>query len=280
MLRPLQQHPHFADCLRAGGRHIIETEHGNILLRRFASLKVGLISRGSRAMLSAPVPRLTTRIFNAEEGFGGPLSQNGYWQLRSGIEIAEWSLDGPLPDLAKAMRKTWRHALNRAEDASLKISVTTMPSTSNHWLLEAEQAQARARGYTALPLWITRAWATLHPKDAVLIEARRKGELAGGMVFLRHGKVATYHISHATALGKETDAHRAMLWRAATHFKMRGVSRIDLGTLDQEAAPGLASFKLGTGAQARKLGGTWLSLPGIARARRHWIRHTPTSQNA
>jgi hypothetical protein len=38
---------------------------------------------------------------------------------------------------------------------------------------------------------------------------------------------------------------------------------LDLGTVDTENAPGLARFKIGSGAQIRSLGGTWLRIPGL-----------------
>lgn len=280
MLRPLQQHPHFAACLRAGGRTVIETEHGNMLLRRFAGVPVGLISRGSRAMLTAPAPRLCTRIFNAEEGFYGPLSQSGFRRLHRPQEVADWDISDELSALRAGLRKTWRHALERAEANRLKLSLTTMSANPEHWLLQAEHAQARTRRYRALPLWITQAWVELFPKDAVLIEARHRGETVAGMVFLRHGNVASYQISHATPAGRTLEAHRAMLWCAAAHFKSRDVTRIDLGTINQNAAPGLVRFKLGTGARARALGGTWLALPGAGALRRQFMRHSPSGQKA
>ena len=280
MLRPLQQHPQFAACLRAGGRNVIETEHGNMLLRRFAGLPVGLISRGSRAMLSAPAPRLCTRIFNAEAGFDGPLSQSGFRRLHAPQEVAEWDLTASRAELHNGLRKTWRHALGKARDNKMKLTVTTMSASPDHWLLKAEYTQSRARRYRALPLWITQAWVQLFPKDALLIEARHRGETVAGMVFLRHGDVASYHISHATQAGRRLDAHRALLWHGVKHVKTLGVTRLDLGTIDRDAALGLARFKLGTGARARALGGTWIALPGAGVLRRQFMRHSPSGQKA
>ena len=46
---------------------------------------------------------------------------------------------------------------------------------------------------------------------------------------------------------------------AAEELRKTGVQKIDLGTLDTVNAPGLARFKLGSGARAEPLGGTWLS---------------------
>jgi len=260
----LQQHSHFADCLRAAGREVVEHPDGHMLLRRFAGLRLGLVSRGSLEMLNAPAPRGCAVIFNAETEMAQAATACGYFRLHKPAKVAEWDISKPEPALRAGLRKTWRHDLARAEASGLKLAITQMPNTSDHWLLMAEQAQARARRYRALPLWITRAWATLHPKDAVLIEARLRGELVAGMVFLRHGDVATYHIAHSTDAGKAAGAHRQMLWRAALHFAKRGVVRMDLGVVDHAHSEGLARFKLGTGAKVRTLGGTWLLLPRLS----------------
>jgi hypothetical protein len=40
-----------------------------------------------------------------------------------------------------------------------------------------------------------------------------------------------------------------------------GVRWLDLGSVDTEKAPGLARFKLGTGAELKRLGATMLVLP-------------------
>lgn len=270
MLRPLQQHPHFAACLRAAGREVVETENGVMLLRQFGPLNVGLISRGAASMLEVSAPSGTTILFNAERPTDPALRRAGFWRLRPAVSIAEWQIDQPKADLRRGMRKTWRHALQKAEDHKLKLSFTTLPRVADQWLLQAEAAQSRAKGYRGLPGWIALAWASLHPKDTVLIEARCRGELVAGQLFLCHGGVATYHMAHTTEQGRAMDAHRLMLWRAAMHFVERGVQRLDLGTVDQKAAPGLAQFKLGSGAEARGLGGSWVRVPGLSALPRYF----------
>ena len=280
MLRPLQQHPHFAACLRAAGRDVVETEHGVLMLRRFGPLKVGLISRGEAAMLEAPAPKGTTLLFNAERALAPELRRAGFWRLRAPVTIADWQINRPASKLRRDMRKTWRHALQRAEEHKLKLSVTTLPREADHWLLSAEAKQARAKGYRGLPNWVALAWAALHPKDTVLIEARYRDDLVAGQLFLRHGGVATYHMAHTTERGRAVDAHRLMLWRAATHFAQTGVERLDLGTVDRKNASGLAQFKLGSGAKARQLGGSWVRVPGLTALPRHFSRQTPSGQKA
>jgi hypothetical protein len=262
MLRPLQQHSHFADCLRAAGRDVVERSDGVLVRRRVLGMQVSMASRAGAGLLEAELQGAV--IFNAEHAMEDALRTRGFLRTHAPMRVAEWDLSRP--DLRAGLRKTWRHALERSD--GVKLALTHMPSTPDHWMLMAEQAQARARRYRALPLWITRAWATLHPKDTLLVEARLRGVLIAGMVFLRHGDVATYHISHTSPDGRAVEAHRAMLFRAATHFVQRGVVRMDLGLIDPEAAPGLARFKRGTGAVARDLGGTWVSLPGVSALKR------------
>ncbi len=249
---------------------------GLMLLRRVGPFRVGLVSRGRAPMLGAEAPARTLRLFTPDHAMDEEVHRHGFVRLRPPVQVAEWDIT--TPDLRAGLRKTWRHALDRAE--GLKLSLSPMPDSGDHWLLMAEQRQARERRYRALPLWLTRAWATLHPRDTLLIEARAKGALVAGMVFLRHGDVATYHISYTTPLGRRFEAHRAMLWRAAAHFAQRGVARLDLGTIDRDTAPGLAQFKLGTGADARPLGGTWVSMPGLAGLRRQCVRQVPSGKKA
>ncbi len=262
MLRPLQQHSHFADCLRAAGRDLVERSDGVLVRRRVLGMQVSMASRAGAGLLDAELQGAV--IFNAEHAMEDALRARGFLRTHGPMRVAEWDISRT--DLRAGLRKTWRHALERSD--GVKLALTHMPSTPDHWVLMAEQAQARARRYRALPLWITRAWATLHPKDTLLVEARQRGVLIAGMVFLRHGDVATYHVSHTTPDGRAAEAHRAMLFRAATHLAQRGVVRMDLGLIDPEAAPGLARFKRGTGAVTRDLGGTWVSLPWVSALKR------------
>lgn len=80
------------------------------------------------------------------------------------------------------------------------------------------------------------------------------------LLFLLHGTTATYHVGWAAPAARRTHAHTLLMWQATTYLHQRGLTRLDLGTLDTEAAPGLARFKLGTGATARPLGATLLRL--------------------
>ena len=87
-----------------------------------------------------------------------------------------------------------------------------------------------------------------------------RGAIAAGMLFLIHGQGASYHLGWADPAARAGFAHGPMLWQAALELRARGVRWIDLGAVDA-ANPGLARFKLGTGAALRALGPTCWVLP-------------------
>jgi lipid II:glycine glycyltransferase (peptidoglycan interpeptide bridge formation enzyme) len=89
-------------------------------------------------------------------------------------------------------------------------------------------------------------------------------ERIASMLFLVHGRVATYQIGWSGEEGRRLSAHQLCLWEAMRALREAGVRRLDLGTVDTDAAPGLARFKIGAGARVRALGPTCLVLPGVA----------------
>ena len=100
------------------------------------------------------------------------------------------------------------------------------------------------------------------PPDALRIwQGRLDGDIAAAMAFVRHGGSATYHLGWASDAARRVGVHSVMLMAAATALKQEGVRWLDLGLVDTDRAPGLARFKLGTGAALRQLGATVLVLP-------------------
>jgi lipid II:glycine glycyltransferase (peptidoglycan interpeptide bridge formation enzyme) len=100
-----------------------------------------------------------------------------------------------------------------------------------------------------------------------LDEARQRAEELAAMLMLCHGLTATYHIGWSGPQGRATAAHQLLLVRAADWLAARGHVRLDLGTVDTDANPGLARFKIGSGAIIRPLGGSWVGVPGLKAAR-------------
>ncbi|OOY30800.1 GNAT family N-acetyltransferase [Thioclava sp. F36-6] len=188
-----------------------------------------------------------------------PLAGVGLVPLITPRHHALWSLQPETEALRAGLAGKWRNRLAAAERAGLRVRL----EPKIDWLLAADAAQQRARGYRALPPGFTRAWADHNPADllALHIEDTKGQRLAGG-IFLLHGDGASYHIGWTGPEGRASGAHNLMLWHAALRLKARGIRQLDLGAVDSEDGAGRMRFKLGTGAQPHILGATLWVLPG------------------
>lgn len=172
----------------------------------------------------------------------------GLVPLVTPLHHALWDLTG---DLRAGLAGKWRNRLARAEAS---VRVRAAGRTALERLVAAEAAQRRARGYRALPPAFTRA---LDPAALRVWD----GADGAAMCFVVHGTSASYHLGWSSPAGRAAGAHNVMLMRAAEALAAEGVRWLDLGTVDTQAAPGLARFKLGTGAALKRLGATMLVLP-------------------
>lgn len=182
-----------------------------------------------------------------------PLQGFGLMPLVTPMHHAVWHLG---PDLRQGLVGKWRNRLVAAERAGVRPKRGTQATLDR--LILQEAVQRKSRGYRSLPPAFTRAL----PADALRIwEWQQAGDMAAAMAFVRHGASATYHLGWASDAGRDAGAHAVMLMAAATALHAEGVRWLDLGSVDTDLAPGLARFKLGTGATLRQLGATCLVLP-------------------
>jgi len=272
-MAPLAQSSAFGAALTAIGRgpkQLALRAEGpplQVLCRRFGPLHVGMVSRADltrpqvhQVCRDAGVGALLLNA-NTDKGAHGVM-------LQTPGHVAELSLQGSEDEMRAAMHQKWRNRLAKAERQRIKIIETGLKPSQGHWVFAKESAQARARGYKNWPEGLTRAYAKANPAQARVFEARVGGDTLAVMVFLRHGAVATYHIGWTSEEGRGYCLHHAIFWQAMLRFRSRGCQRLDLGMVATDAAPGLARFKLGSGAQLRTLGGTWLAVPWLLSKRR------------
>ena len=183
----------------------------------------------------------------------------GVVPLISPQHVAIWDLRAEPAALLAGMAGKWR---NRLVSADVRVGggqAGAGRAGCLEALLVAEQGQRGAKGYKGLPAAFTRAL----PAAALrLWEWRHGGQVQAAMCFVRHGRGASYHMGWAADAARARGVHGVMLWQAALALRAEGVERLDLGLVNHEAAPGLARFKLGTGAECRALGATVWVLPG------------------
>lgn len=261
---PLQQHPAFGAALATLGTQVgcIDID-GAVPTQTITRFGLVFATRGPIWDREDPeaLRRSALRIVNAEH-VSDVYRRAGFRQLMTPSHVAELRV-GDADWLARAHGK-WRNAWRKSQKSGLKLDRAAFDPALHAWLLVAEQRQQRRKKYRALPHALIAAYAAIRPRDAFVFSARIKRDTVAVMLFLRHGTVATYHLGWSNAQGRATNAHYALLHAAAEHFgAQEGVVRLDLGTVDTENAPGLARFKIGTGAQVRPLGGTWLRIPGL-----------------
>ncbi|WP_111403980.1 MULTISPECIES: GNAT family N-acetyltransferase [Meridianimarinicoccus] len=287
---PMQQHPAYAATSLALGRQVRWLRLGPahapmgsalVLCRRWPGLgRAALVSRGPvwvdnlapavrQAALVSLIDRLRRDhvvVIATPDPIAGadPLAGSGLLPLVTPITLATLDLGGGAAVRRARLRGKWRNALTRAEAAPLHTTATPLPPDPDHWLLRAEAAQARARRYRRLPGAFAVAWARANPADTLLLAAHAATGPVAGMLFLRHGSMASYHIGWTSAEGRKASAHTRLMWEGIARLAAAGVARLDLDMIDTETAPGLARFKLGTGAEAVRLGATRIAAPGTA----------------
>ncbi|WP_146345229.1 GNAT family N-acetyltransferase [Falsiphaeobacter marinintestinus] len=179
-------------------------------------------------------------------------------------QIAELDLRTDPTTLRSGLHQKWRNRLNRAERNGMTVRISRGLGPKLDWLLSKESQQQAQRGYRTWPSKLTQTWIRATPGAALLMTAYENDTPVAAMLFLRHGTAATYHIGHTTARGRQLSAHNLLLWDAIVHLSNSECDQLELGRTD--TSPGLARFKLGTGAQERSLGGTWLWWPPVSRS--------------
>ncbi|MEZ5651141.1 MAG: GNAT family N-acetyltransferase [Burkholderiaceae bacterium] len=160
------------------------------------------------------------------------------------------------------LKSKWRNGLVNAEASPLKIVPIARQGSQLDWLLERDKEQQQRRGYMALPAGFVTAWRDLGPRDGAGAEllglrAELGREPVAAMLFLLHGRRATYHIGWSDDRGREHGAHNLLLWRAMQQLRDRGVEVLDLGGVDTQRGAGIARFKLGSGGEVRWRAGTY-----------------------
>lgn len=287
LLLPLPQSPEFARACAALGRPLRHcgTEGGprwQVQARRLGRLgRLDLISRGPvgtpEDLRRWPAAWRASHdgaplVLNADGLSPETLRAEGFWPLVTPACLGLLPL-GESAAMRGRLKQKWRNRLNRAEESALAITEKAL--TPDHWLLAAEASQARRRGYKGLPPAFSAAFAAANPGKARVYEARHRGTPVAAVLMLRHGRMATWQIGVTTDEGRRHQAMTLLLWRAMVQLAAQGHQSLDLGILNTDDAPGLARFKLGTGAQVHRLGGTWLHLGALAPLARRlpaWLR--------
>lgn len=274
----LQQHPRYGAAVRALGAETIGicvydgselVGTNQTLRRRFGPFKLTWYARG-------PVPRSdvlldqmlhlmpangTSLVIPESSDAATAFKLHGHRAVLTPQYVAELDLTLSQQTRRAGMHVKWRNRLKKAEHSGCVLESRAFDPNRDMHLLSLETAQRQFKGYTALPVSFTNAYAATAPDATVLFVMQHLGEPIAFMLFLLHPPIATYHVGWISGVGRRMHAHNLILWNACNELSNRGFKRLDLGSIDTERAPGLARFKLGSGAKARALGATLLRFP-------------------
>jgi hypothetical protein len=260
LFQPFQQSAVYAAAVGLCGAQVREidlgvgralaVERGRLrLVTRGPIWEAGASEDGKRRALRRLARWPGVTVATPEEGIAG----FGLIPLVTPMHHAIWTLGA---ELRAGMAGKWRNRLVAAEGAGVRVRRGGADTLAR--LIANEGAQRATRRYRALPVGFSAALAL---GDLRLWEWRQGGAMAAAMAFVVHGTTATYHLGWASNAAREAGVHAVMLTHAAEELWAEGVRWLDLGSVDTEAAPGLARFKLGTGASLKRLGATVLVLP-------------------
>lgn len=249
-----------AEMVTLGARKALVLRHkvrmvGNLALLSRAELNVSAHEAADlRRQLNA-----SHLVVNAETGAdAAALAEAGFHRLFSARVMAELPLDPSADVMAARLTQKWRNRLRHGQAQGLVIRRRPMPPDKRFWLFKAEALQSLRKWYQPLPAEMIAAMAACKPGSVQVFTAYHMGRRVAAMLFLRHGREATYQIGWSAPEGRRLSAGPALMWRAMVELQAMGADRIDLGAADKRLAPGLAHFKRGTGAELRSLGGTWI----------------------
>lgn len=271
---PLWQSPGFMRALRRFGtdaelRNLGEAGQAMILRRRFGPFAtIAFTSRGPVwAEQATPQMQISAlrdsglRIINADHTAPDILRGAGFRQIRAAASVIMLDIVQDPDQQLRACHGKWRNAYRQGIRATPQTRHAPFDPIKDAWLFSADRAHQKAKGYKALPPAIVQAMAA-QDRQSVMVSQMMLGPTpVAAMLFLIHGAAATYHIGVTTGAGRDARAHHVLLMQAAGKLARRGVRQIELGLHHPDAAPGLARFKLGSGARLQRLGGTWLKLP-------------------
>ncbi len=197
--------------------------------------------------------RCGVRLLNLAQPDPVAARQAGYRQVMTGATLAIVPLDRPLRD---NMQQKWRNRLWAGLANPITVESRNFTLPADQWLLAADRIQQRQRGYRGYPCRFL-AQLALHGMTRLFL-CHFAGEVIAAMLMAQHGSMASYLIGWTGPVGRRTHAHNVLMDAAMHYYQSLGLRALDLGTIDTQAAAGLARFKLGTGAQPSLTGGTWI----------------------
>lgn len=212
---------------------------------------------------SIPTPGLKAILFSPDLPADTPDSHPETAHLSrvmTGYSTVIMDLSLPMDILFSQLEGKWRNRL-RAAERSPGLQIITNASLSKcRLLLERENQQRQQKNFHGLPTLFVENYiqaSSSRGNAFALSRAEQGAKMIAGMLFLIHGRMATYHIGWADETGRQMNVHNLLLWNGMAYLRDNGVTQLDLGGVNTHQLPGLSRFKLGTGGKVVTYAGTF-----------------------
>jgi hypothetical protein len=188
------------------------------------------------------------------------MRQCGMRRMVTGYSSAWVDLARSEEAMRRELHGKWRNMLRAGERTGLAIEAATASGPELDWLMQRYGSFRRERRFLGPELDLIQAFAKSVGRqgDILVMRALADGSPVAGILLLRHGASATYHVGWTSDEGRRCRAHNVLLWRGMLELRDKGVSWLDLGGIDATSAPGVARFKLGVGGDVFTLAGTYI----------------------
>jgi hypothetical protein len=210
---------------------------------------------------SLPLPRPRIALFSPEITDPSDASVARLIRVMTGYSTLMIDLTRSGEQLRAELDARWRNRLGAAEKSGITIVNDEVAPEYVKWLLSEEQSQRAEKSFHGLPVAFVERYihaGTSTKQTALILHAEHQQKRIAAMLFLIHGSVATYHIGWSDQTGRETNAHKLILWRAFEILRARGINTLDMGGVNTHDLPGISRFKLGMGGKVVTFAGMFV----------------------
>ena len=180
------------------------------------------------------------------------------WRLKeetTSYQTLWWDLSQPVEGAQKNLSKGWAGSLKKAQTSDIDIEWDD-DLCSYSLFKEQYLKDKKNKAYEGLSPQLLDNLAAFSTKDFPIIigNAKRGHTVIASVLFLLHGRSATYQIGWTSEAGRKYCAHHLLLWQCRDILSRYGIDQLDLGGI-HDHNEGLSRFKKGTGAAPVTLAG-------------------------